>query len=256
MSVRVWGERTRVLGLPRVASATQEMLHPVEGTVAGPPVRRAGAFECGPGDAEVRGVRSGDRTGVAGLPREASATQNGRVRRDWANRRSGAPGLCRVGCPAAREHCRTKRRESKNFFDPTRCAALLRCQVREERRKGACTRSVKRETERGEAAQYERNRGRSSLQRPRGTLCDRVCRRAPCLRALLCELVRSRAAPMGATHTRRFEALAVRARPFWRHVRERGSRPPRGKRHNRLPLESALCGFARARAFRRSPPSV
>ncbi|KAH6919783.1 hypothetical protein HPB50_029226 [Hyalomma asiaticum] len=101
MSVRVWGERTRVLGLPRVASATQEMLHPVEGTVAGPPVRRAGAFECGPGDAEVRGVRSGDRTGVAGLPREASATQNGRVRRDWANRRSGAPGLCRVGCVAS-----------------------------------------------------------------------------------------------------------------------------------------------------------
>ncbi|KAH6919650.1 hypothetical protein HPB50_028907 [Hyalomma asiaticum] len=113
MSVRVWGERTRVLGLPRVASATQEMLHPVEGTVAGPPVRRAGAFECGPGDAEVRGVRSGDRTGVAGLPREASATQNGRVRRDWANRRSGAPGLCRVGCVASCGRCPEWRPDTK-----------------------------------------------------------------------------------------------------------------------------------------------
>lgn len=48
------------------------------------------------------------------------------------------------GSTAARSGARVK-----NFFDPTRCAALLRCQVREERRKGACTRSVKRETERG-----------------------------------------------------------------------------------------------------------
>ncbi|KAH6920586.1 hypothetical protein HPB50_028427 [Hyalomma asiaticum] len=56
------------------------MPHTVEGTVAGPPERRAGAFEGGPGNAEVRasGVVTGQACwGSRGRPRRRRNAASG-----------------------------------------------------------------------------------------------------------------------------------------------------------------------------------